>query len=348
MNFGLDAHFLNKRIILTGDYYIRDSESMIFNYALPVTTGYTEAKNNLVSVRNSGVELQLSLDLLPHNWDWSWTIDANIAMNKNQIKKLPNGNRSIVTGAPWMEWILTVGRPLYEITGWRSNGIYATDDDVPVDPLTGNRMTFFGTTMQAGDIAVADQNGDYNIDYNDKVSLGNPDPKYYGGINTTVRWKGISLGVFCNYVIKRTFWNGFLSDRMNGGVYSAGGWGNVSGPALDFGGLKYYTTPGQQADLPTLIATNHMDNRHIAHEIYTDNGSFFRVKNISMSYEFPTALVNKIKLQRLRVYGYMDNVWVFSKSKTYPDPENINTNGYANGSEYPLPHKFTLGAEITF
>ena len=348
MNFGLDAHFLNKRIILTGDYYIRDSESMIFNYALPVTTGYTEAKNNLVSVRNSGVELQLSLDLLPHNWDWSWTIDANIAMNKNQIKKLPNGNRSIVTGAPWMEWILTVGRPLYEITGWRSNGIYATDDDVPVDPLTGNRMTFFGTTMQAGDIAVADQNGDYNIDYNDKVSLGNPDPKYYGGINTTVRWKGISLGVICNYVIKRTFWNGFLSDRMNGGVYSAGGWGNVSGPALDFGGLKYYTTPGQQADLPTLIATNHMDNRHIAHEIYTDNGSFFRVKNISMSYEFPTALVNKIKLQRLRVYGYMDNVWVFSKSKTYPDPENINTNGYANGSEYPLPHKFTLGAEITF
>lgn len=348
MNFGLDAHFLNKRIILTGDYYIRDSESMIFNYALPVTTGYTEAKNNLVSVRNSGVELQLSLDLLPHNWDWSWTIDANIAMNENQIKKLPNGNRSIVTGAPWMEWILTVGRPLYEITGWRSNGIYATDDDVPVDPLTGNRMTFFGTTMQAGDIAVADQNGDYNIDYNDKVSLGNPDPKYYGGINTTVRWKGISLGVFCNYVIKRTFWNGFLSDRMNGGVYSAGGWGNVSGPALDFGGLKYYTTPGQQADLPTLIATNHMDNRHIAHEIYTDNGSFFRVKNISMSYEFPTALVNKIKLQRLRVYGYMDNVWVFSKSKTYPDPENINTNGYANGSEYPLPHKFTLGAEITF
>lgn len=348
MNFGLDAHFLNKRIILTGDYYIRDSESMIFNYALPVTTGYTEAKNNLVSVRNSGVELQLSLDLLPHNWNWSWTIDANIAMNKNQIKKLPNGNRSIVTGAPWMEWILTVGRPLYEITGWRSNGIYATDDDVPVDPLTGNRMTFFGTTMQAGDIAVADQNGDYNIDYNDKVSLGNPDPKYYGGINTTVRWKGISLGVFCNYVIKRTFWNGFLSDRMNGGVYSAGGWGNVSGPALDFGGLKYYTTPGQQADLPTLIATNHMDNRHIAHEIYTDNGSFFRVKNISMSYEFPTALVNKIKLQRLRVYGYMDNVWVFSKSKTYPDPENINTNGYANGSEYPLPHKFTLGAEITF
>ena len=348
MNFGLDAHFLNKRIILTGDYYIRDSESMIFNYALPVTTGYTEAKNNLVSVRNRGVELQLSLDLLPHNWDWSWTIDANIAMNKNQIKKLPNGNRSIVTGSPWMEWILTVGRPLYEITGWRSNGIYATDDDVPVDPLTGNRMTFFGTTMQAGDIAVADQNGDYNIDYNDKVSLGNPDPKYYGGINTTVRWKGISLGVFCNYVIKRTFWNGFLSDRMNGGVYSAGGWGNVSGPALDFGGLKYYTTPGQQADLPTLIATNHMDNRHIAHEIYTDNGSFFRVKNISMSYEFPTALVNKIKLQRLRVYGYMDNVWVFSKSKTYPDPENINTNGYANGSEYPLPHKFTLGAEITF
>lgn len=348
MNFGLDAHFLNKRVMVNADYYIRDSEDMIFNFSLPQTTGYTEAKNNLVAVRNSGVELQLSLDLLPHSWDFSWTIDANFAMNKNQIKKLPNGNRSITTGAPWMEWILTVGRPLYEITGWRSNGIYSTDEEVPVDPLTGKRMTFFGTTMQAGDIAVVDQNGDYNIDYNDKVSLGNPDPKYYGGVSTSVRWKGITLNVFCNYVIKRTFWNGFLSDRMNGGVYADNAWGNVSGPALDFGGLKYYTTYGQHADLPTLIYTNHMDNRHIAHELYTDNGSFFRIKNIALSYEFPTALISKIKLQRLRVYGYMDNVYVFSKSKTYPDPENIQVNGYANGSEYPLPHKFTFGAEITF
>jgi hypothetical protein len=348
MNIGLDLHFLRRRVRLTTEYYIRDSDQLIFNFALPVTTGYTEAKNNLVGVRNSGFEFQLNLDLLPHQSDFQWTFDANIAINRNQIMSLPNGNRSIVTGAPWMEYILTVGRPLYEITGWRSNGIFTTNEEVPTDPLTGKRMTFFGTTMQAGDIAAIDQNGDYNIDYSDKVTLGNPDPKYYGGFSTTLRWKTLTMNVFCNYVIKRTFWNGFLSDRMNGGVYWSGGWGDRSGPALDFGGLTYFTTTGQKADLPTLISDGHMDNRHIAHEIYSDNGSFFRVKNISLSYDLPKDLLEKWKLQRLRVYGYMDNVYVFSKSATYPDPENINVNGWATGAEYPLPHKFTFGAEITF
>ncbi|MDR2130137.1 MAG: SusC/RagA family TonB-linked outer membrane protein [Odoribacteraceae bacterium] len=348
MNFGLDVHFLRKRVRLTGDYYIRDSEEMIFKFALPVTTGYTEAKNNLVSVRNSGIELQLNLDLLPYTSDFQWTFDANIAINKNQIKSLPNGNRSLVRGAPWMEYVLTVGRPLYELTGWKSNGIYSSNEEVPVDPLTGRRMTFFGTTMQAGDVAAVDQNGDYNIDYSDKVTLGNPDPKYYGGFSTMLRWKDLSFRVFCNYVIERTFWNGFLSDRMNGGVYWSNGWGTNSGPAMDFGGLTYFTTVGQKADLPTLISDGHMDNRHIAHEIYSDNGSFFRVKNISLSYDVPKSLLAKWKLQRLRVYGYMDNVYVFSKSATYPDPENINTNGHATGAEYPLPHKFTFGAEVTF
>ncbi|MDR0765980.1 MAG: SusC/RagA family TonB-linked outer membrane protein [Odoribacteraceae bacterium] len=357
MNLGSELHLLSKRFRLTTDYYIRDSEEMIFNYSLPETTGYTEAKNNLVGVRNSGVEFQLNLDLLPYQSDFQWTIDANIAINKNQIKSLPNGNRSIVTGADWQEFILTVGRPLYEITGWKTTGIYKTNDEVPVDPLTGKRMTHAGTnplystqvTMQAGDIASVDQNGDYVIDGNDKVTLGNPDPKYYGGISTMLRWKNLSLRVFCNYVFERTFWNGFLSDRINGGQYWNGeSWSRNSGPALDFGGLTYFTTVGQKADLPTLIDSGHMDNGHVAHDIYVDDGSFFRVKNIALSYELPQKWLEKFKLQRFRVYGYMDNVYVFSRSETYPDPENISANGTATGSEYPLPHKFTFGAEITF
>ena len=357
MNIGLELHLLHKRFRLTTDYYIRDSEEMIFEFSLPETTGYTEAKNNLVGVRNSGVEFQVNLDLLPYESDFQWTVDANLAINKNQIKSLPNGNRSIVTGPDWQEFVLTVGRPLYEITGWKTNGIYATDDEVPVDPLTGKRMTHAGTnplyslqvTMQAGDIASIAQNGDYVIDGNDKVSRGNPDPKYYGGITTMLRWKNLSLRVFANYVFKRTFWNGFLSDRINGGQYWNGdSWGRNSGPALDFGGLNYFTTVGQKADLPTLIEAGHMDNGHIAHDIYVDDGSFFRIKNIALSYELPKKWLDKFKLQRFRVYGYMDNVYVFSRSKTYPDPENISANGTASGSEYPLPHKFTFGAEITF
>jgi hypothetical protein len=162
--------------------------------------------------------------------------------------------------------------------------------------------------------------------------------------------------MYCSYVAGRKFWNGFLSDRLNGGNWGRGAptgrWGAFSGPAMDFGGMNFWTTEGQAADLPTLYpwskAGDYYDLYNIASGLFIDNGAFFKIKNISLSYDFPTALIQKIKLQRLRVYGYLDNVKTWAKSKAVPDPENVQQSGYARGDEYPLPHKYTFGLEFTF
>ncbi len=369
-NYGVDVHFLNKRIMATVDYYVRDSENMIYETELPSTTGYSTSKNNMVSVRNTGVELTLSLDLLPRNSDWMFTIDFNAAKNFNKIKELPYNNRSVETGASWMLYTLTVGRPLYEFKNYVSNGIFSSYDQIPVDPLTGRYLSMISgwglneyydgsqklIEMQPGCTFLQDINGDYIVDMYDKKSNGSPDPALVGGMQAMLRWKNISFSMYCSYVAGRKFWNGFLSDRLNGGNWGrtapTGRWGSFSGPAMDFGGLNFWTEEGVAADLPTLYPWNYtgdyFDLYNIASGLFVDNGAFFKIKNISLSYDFPTALIQKIKLQRLRVYGYLDNVKTWAKAKAFPDPENVTGSGYARGDEYPLPHKYTFGLELTF
>ena len=369
-NYGIDVHFLNKRVMVTADYYIRDSENMIYSVPMPPTTGYSTSQNNMVSVRNSGIEFSVSLDLLPRNSDWMWTIDFNAAKNNNKIKELPYNNRSVETGASWMLYTLTVGRPLYEFKNYTAHGIYSTYEDIPVDPLTGEYMSMCGgwglneyydgsqtlIQLEPGCVAMEDINGDYIIDMYDKKANGSPDPAILGGIQTQLRWKNISFSMYCNYVAGRKIWNGFLSDRLNGGNWgseaNAGRWGHWAGPAMDFGGLNFWTKEGDRADLPTLYpwsqSGQYYDLYNIASGLFIDNGAFFRIKNISLSYDFPTALIQKIKLQRLRVYSYMDNVKLWAKAKALPDPENVDQSGYARGDEYPLPHKYTFGLELTF
>ncbi len=370
MNFGLDAHFFNKRLIATAEYYIRDSENLIYSTSLPVTTGYTSAQNNIASVRNQGYELTFSLDLLPRNSDWMLTIDMNVAHNKNEVKSLPYNNRSVEVGASWMLYTLEVGRPLYEFKAYKANGIYSTYDDIPVDPLTGKYMqmcTGWGLNeyydgsqslvqLQPGCTDLEDVNGDYIIDMYDKKSYGCPDPVVYGGLQAMLRWKDISASMYCAFTAGRKVWNGYLSDRLNGGnwggEYAVGHWGSYSGPAMDFGGLSFWTEEGDHSDLPTIypysVGGTYYDLYNIASGLFLDNGTFFRIKNLSLSYDFPSDLISKIKLQRLRVYAYMDNVKLWKKSKTLADPENVDASGYTRGDEYPLPHKYTFGLEVTF
>jgi hypothetical protein len=121
-------------------------------------------------------------------------------------------------------------------------------------------MTFQGTTLGAGDPAYVDMNGDYNINLDDKVIAGNPNPKVTGGIGNTFSYKGISLSIFCSFVTGRKIFNGALSDFLNGssGIYgSYRNWGANAGPAAISGILgQFWTNPGDHAPLPRLVYPN--------------------------------------------------------------------------------------------
>jgi len=348
-NAGIDLGLFKDRITLTADYYIRDSKSKVFQVGVPLTTGYAQTSNNYVDLRNSGIEFSLTTRNFAPTSKFQWTTNFNIAYNKNYITKLPNGGRDFTFGPPWLQQTLSVGEPLFTYKVWEVNGIYSRDSDVPVDPKTGRRITQFGgAQFSAGDPARVDQNGDYNIDYNDYISYGNPNPDITGGMNNSFYYKGFSLDVLVTFISGRSLRNGYLSDKLQDAgtsdPYSL--WGPRSGPASNFNVSDFWSKPGDIAKYPGLI-TNNVDKWHIGQSMYIEDASFIRIKNIRLGYTLPDKLTKRIGLNMIRFYGVMDNVKVWSKS-TVPDPEAVGIDGYSGGNDYPIPKKYTFGIDLTF
>lgn len=350
-NFGVDVSLLKNRISVTADYYIKDSKKSIFDVNTPITTGFAKAKNNYVNLRNTGVEFTVTTINLSPKSAFRWSTNLNVAFNDNYITKLPQDNRDFKFGPSWLTRNLTVGQPSFSFMVWDVRGIYANTSDVPVDPLTGRRLSWAsptGNQFSAGDPIRVDQNGDYVIDDFDKINLGSPNTKMQGGFTNQFGWKNFQLQVLCTFIGGRKLWNGYLSDKMQdaGSSNPYMVWGPFSGPASDFKDAHFWTYPGDVAQYPALI-TNNVDKWHIAQSLYVEDASFFRVKNIMLSYSLPNPLMKRLKLTSVRFYGSLDNVWVHSNSNV-PDPEAVQPDGYSSGNDYPLPKKATIGLEINF
>ena len=349
INIGMDMNLFNNRFTLSVDYYIKNSQDLIFNIPVPITTGYTSATNNYVDVRNTGAEFTLLTNNLAKRSKFKWTTQFNVAFNKNYVTKLPGGNRDFTYGPSFFQRILTVGMPLHSFLVWGANGVYPTTADVPVDPLTGLRIRQEGGNFYAGgNAARIDLNGDYNITILDKVIGGDPAPRVYGGIVNNVAYKSFTLQLLTSFIVGRKLWNGYLSDKLAAATnnnYVT--FGNFAGPAIEFQGLNIWRKPGDIADIPGLFGRNLVDDTNISSGIFVQDASFFRIKSLLLGYTLPAKLTNRFKLKNVRVYSNIDNIAVFYTADV-PDPEATGTDGVNSGQGYPLSKKFTFGLEINF
>ena len=137
---------------------------------------------------------------------------------------------------------------------------------------------------------------------------------------------------------------GQLQDAGNTNPYTR--WGPTSAVSSDFRGADFWFPGVVDAQFPGLLV-NTVDKWHIAQSFYVEDASFFRLKNIMMGYMLPAKLTNRAKLKTVRLYGSIDNIWVYSKA-TVPDPEAVAPDGYSSGNDYPLTRKFTVGLEVNF
>jgi TonB-linked SusC/RagA family outer membrane protein len=349
VDIGADIELFNNRVGLVVDWYQKDANDKYFwNIPAQVSTGYAYYSGNYVNVRNRGLEIGLNSRNMPSQSKFQWNTNFNISFNNNYITKLPNGNRDFIFGPSWFQQTLTYGEPLFNYKVYQINGVFATDKEVPVDPITGRRLSYQGTALQAGDAAYVDNNGDYNINFDDKVIAGNPMPKVTGGFGNTFSYHGFTLNVFCSFVTGRKIFNGYLSDYLNGSK-SFGAWGSVSGPAAITNMLdQFWTSPGDRTKFPRLVypTDTRQDPWNIASSYFVENGDFLKVRNITLGYNLPTGLLQRMGIRRMNVYGMLDNVYTFKKSKVIPDPELVDpTTGSAN-VVYPTALKFTLGLNM--
>ncbi len=349
LNVGFDLNMLNDRIEVNADFYVRNSVNLVYGLQMPVTSGYGTIENNFINLRNSGVELTINSRNMGPRSAFQWNTNFNISYNRNYVTRLPYGGREIKVGPPWMERALNVGQPLYPFKIWQVEGVYSTDADVPINPLTGDRIrhgSATGNQYRAGDPRRLDMNGDYIIDDNDKLDMGNPNPDFVGGMTHTLSYKNWSLTALTTFVFGRTLWNGYLSDRLQdaGSALLYSTWGTNSAISGDFDLADFWRQPGDIARFPTLFR-NTVDNWHIANSTFVEDASFIRLKNVRAGYNVPTGFAKRLGLRSLRLYAVLDNIAIISWSSV-PDPEAVDPNGYSGGNGYPIPKKWTFGLDF--
>ncbi len=351
INLGADINLFKERLSITLDFYRRDNKDLLFDVPVQVTTGFVTARDNYVGIRNQGVELTLTSNNLNRRSPLKWTTTLNLAYNDNFITQLPNDNRDFRFGPPWLTRTLTIGQPAFQFLVWNVPRIYTSNEDVPVDPLTGSRIrvnSATGAMFSGGDPARVDYNNDYIINDFDRVLQGDPNTRIAGGLINTLSYKAFTMQVLCNFITGRSLWNGYVSDKMQdaGSVNPYVRWGPTSAVASDFRGANFWFPGVADAQFPGLL-TNTVDKWHIAQSFFVEDASFFRLKNIMLGYTLPNNFAKRLRLQGVRFFGSLDNVFVYSRA-TVPDPEAVQPDGYSSGNDYPLPRKVTLGAEINF
>src|SRR5699024_4682607 len=211
LNVGIDAGFLNDRFLVAVDFYKKDDKNLILPVPIPTGYGYTGAYESGMWIQNTGVDLNLSAQILEHTDGLNWLFTANLNYNTNELKALPGGLDEVIIG----NRKLKVGHAIDQFWLLNNEGIYNTNAEVPVNPNTNLEMSYNGVALQEGDAEWKDVNGDYVINSQDKTLEGNFMPKVKGGFGSFFTYKGWSLDFHFNFVLDRDILNKYASARLD-------------------------------------------------------------------------------------------------------------------------------------
>ncbi|MFT3701491.1 MAG: SusC/RagA family TonB-linked outer membrane protein [Agriterribacter sp.] len=355
-NVGVDFEVQQGKYSASIDIYNRENTLQLTPVNLSLTSGYDIAYTNSTSVRNAGVELTLAANPLPRSSAIKWFSRLNISYNKNTIMSLPNGNRDRVLDGDRFDksHILSVGSPINTFYLYKTLGVYATDDDVPVNKYTGERFKSSNGAYTAGAFYLQDLDGDYLIDiFNsglnpDKTPVGDPNPKFYGGWTNNFTWKNFTLGLFFSFVFKRDVLNLYKADQFSnsqdGNPYE--NFVQYSTPNLDK--LNIWRKPGDQAEYAKYDLGSYLYYYTSAQTFFLTKGDYFRLKSVNLQYNLGQKALKKIGLDGLKVFLIADNLLKWQAAKDLPDAENVNAYGEYDGNGYPIPKKFTFGFQVQF
>ncbi len=312
-NYGIDFGLFNNRVSGSLEYYTSKTDDLLFRRNIPSVTGFSSTLQNIGKTKGNGVELTLNTTNVKAK-DFEWSSSLSASYQKSTLVELQNGKFDDINNT------LFIGQTRGVIYGFENNGVWRPEDAVEMakfNAAAGSTIFTFGNARPV------DQNGDYKIDANnDRVVIGSTEPKYIAGLTNTFNYKNIELSIF---VIGRF-----------GYLYNVGG-ENLSGKTSQRK-LDYYTDDNTDAEYQKPIfsaGTGDLYNTIFGYK----NGSFLKIRNISLGYNFDKDFVEKIGLSRLRIYAQAANPgMIFSKVK-WTDLDTRTT--YSNRG-------MTLGLNVQF
>lgn len=350
-DIGLDFTLFKGILSGTLGYYTKNTKDALFTTLVPESVGSTSVIANIGNTRNAGVELELNANIIQTD-DFVWNLALNISQNKNKLTKISDdflGDDGYLIGFPG-GGRLKVGSPIGLIYGHVSEGLFQNQEEI--DALnTGSSTGFYQDDETApGDIKFKDITGpegvpDGVITNLDRQAIGDTQPDFFGGFNSTWSYKGFTISTFFTYSLG----NDLIADNLTDDV-------NFSSPA---GGenkvtsvLNAWTPENTSSSIPRIVYGDpNRNNRTSSHFLY--DASYLRLKTVNLRYDFPSEMIKKNKfLNSLSIYITAQNLITITN---YPgaDPEtsNNNNNDINTGfdtSRFPIAKVFTAGISIGF
>ncbi len=324
-NIGLDFGIVKNRINGSVEWYNTKTSGILFVRPLPRSSGVSSVLQNIGETQNRGVEVSLNTrNVIQNNFQWNSTI--TFTSNNEKITKLPDTLQIIVGATPETQSLI-LGKPISSFYSYNKLGIWQTDkSDLAA------RYRFGSSPFRPGDLMIEDINGDSVINTSDRTYLGSTVPDFVLGFQNNFTYKNFDLGVFL-------FWR--YGQMMNAeflGRYNPSGEG--SGPA----NLNYWTPENPTNDFPRPRQGQRYIDIPAYQAIPFIDGSFFKVKNITLGYTFAKPVISKIGASNIRLYATGNNIFTKAKShlaKDY-DPER---GGAESG---PLSRQFVFGMNVGF
>ncbi|MBC7569628.1 MAG: SusC/RagA family TonB-linked outer membrane protein, partial [Spirosoma sp.] len=296
-NIGLDASFLNGRFSLIVDVYDNLTDKLLFAQPLPLTTGFGSVQGNIGKVSNRGIELTISSVNVNVPNGVKWTTDLNLSHNENKVTELVSD------------------QPVFR--GYTANGVSRTNVILPGQPLgTFWGLKFLGVDPATGNAIYDDKNGDGRISPDDGQVIGNAQPKLIGGFTNRVSWKGIDLSILMQGSYGNSVLNFTNTTLLNSGANLENNQSRLA--------LNRWRKEGDITNVPKYESGNTFNNFHSSR--YLEDGSYVRIKNVSLGYNLPRKWLTRYGVANVRVYASATNLYTLTRYSG-PDPEVSTLDG---------------------
>ncbi len=335
IDVALDLGAFNNRLIATFDYYVKKTEGLLERIPIPAHVGNDPPYANVGSVENRGIEMSV-------NWrhvisDLKYSVGVNASYNKNKMTEIGN-EEGVLPGATWsIAGTVTraeEGMPIAYFWGYKTDGLFQNMNEVYSH--IGSTGTLLQENAQPGDVRFVDVNNDGILNADDRTMIGNPTPDWTLGFDASAEYKDFDFSML---------WVGTLgNDIFNGSQRQDLRYTNRTTAILD-----RWTGEGTSNEEPRYTWLD-INNNYRVSDLYIEDGSFLRLKNIQLGYTLPENILKKIHAETWRFYISAENLWTIT-NYTGADPEIGAMSSFDIGIDrgiYPQAVTFRLGTSISF
>lgn len=350
-NAGFDISLYNNRLSLSMDSYYKQNDHIFKEENLSSSNSFSKIASTEISNVNYGWEFQATARPLSPDSPFKWSLSGSFAINKEILAKLPNGLQEMIYYDTQNKQDIYYRLGINSLSNYLYNtkGVYATNDDVPVDPLTGlpyrvgnkGQLNYF----RAGDPRFTDLDGNYVLDEYDRVILGNSQPLMTGGFTSLLQYKQWSMEVNSSFTLKRDILNNTLASQF----------ANFADPTkmgylTPVSEIDYWRTEGDNATYgnPFDFQRSGIINPFRYNQsVFQEDGSYFKLNSVKLYYNLDQNFTRRFGMNRASANFTVANVAYITRYSG-PNPENVSALGRDFGGNYPLPRTFALGLNIEF